>query len=305
MKKTFFIVLIALMAGWVPADGAKKKAKHIVFIGIDGLSSECFKQATDIPNFTYLMENGSYTLGKRSVMPSASAINWASIFMGMPTEMHCYYTWGSKVPDLPAACITDHGMPPTIYTLLGEQMPDAETGCVYNWDGIGYLIDNLAVDHFVFDGGCDDPATYSMDAYTQNQAVKYIKEKKPAFFTFYIGDQDEVGHKYGWGSPEYYKCIQDCDRSVGMIIQALKDAGIFDDTIIVVTSDHGGKGRGHGGFTLMELETPYIIFGPHVKKGYQFSECMMQYDVAATFAYIFGLKTPQCWVGRPMTQVFK
>ena len=32
---------------------------------------------------------------------------------------------------------------------------------------------------------------------------------------------------------------------------------------------------------------------------------MMQYDTAATIAYIFGLRQPQVWTGRPMTQVFK
>ena len=32
---------------------------------------------------------------------------------------------------------------------------------------------------------------------------------------------------------------------------------------------------------------------------------MVQYDVAATIAYIFRLKQPQVWTGRPMKQVFK
>ena len=39
--------------------------------------------------------------------------------------------------------------------------------------------------------------------------------------------------------------------------------------------------------------------------GGEFEESMMQYDTAATIAYIFGLKQPQVWTGRPMTQVFK
>ena len=36
-----------------------------------------------------------------------------------------------------------------------------------------------------------------------------------------------------------------------------------------------------------------------------FHESMMQYDVASTIAYIFGLRQPQVWIGRPMTQVFR
>ena len=43
----------------------------------------------------------------------------------------------------------------------------------------------------------------------------------------------------------------------------------------------------------------------YVKKGLEFHESMMQFDVASTIAYLFGLKQPQVWIGRPMTQVFK
>lgn len=34
-------------------------------------------------------------------------------------------------------------------------------------------------------------------------------------------------------------------------------------------------------------------------------ESMVQYDVAATMTYIFGLQQPQVWRGSPMKQVFK
>jgi hypothetical protein len=31
----------------------------------------------------------------------------------------------------------------------------------------------------------------------------------------------------------------------------------------------------------------------------------MIYDIPATIAYIFGVKTPQPWIGRPITEIFK
>ena len=95
------------------------------------------------------------------------------------------------------------------------------------------------------------------------------------------------------------------DRSVGLILQAIKDAGIEKDTIVIMTSDHGGQGHGHGGFTLEELETPYIIYGSHVKKGFEITDVVMQYDHPATIANILGLKAPQSWVGRPVKSAFK
>ncbi len=54
-----------------------------------------------------------------------------------------------------------------------------------------------------------------------------------------------------------------------------------------------------------EMETPFIIAGKGIKKGYVFEESMMQFDCASTIAYIFGLKQPQVWIGRPMIQVFE
>ena len=92
---------------------------------------------------------------------------------------------------------------------------------------------------------------------------------------------------------------------MGRIVQATKDAGIFENTIFIITSDHGGKENGHGGKTLLEMETPFIIYGKGIKEGYQITDVMMQFDVAATIAEIFHLKRPQAWRGQPITSVFK
>ena len=57
-------------------------AKHVVLIGLDGWASHDFDKAHDVPNLLSLMNNGSYTMHKRSVIPSSSGVNWASMFMG-------------------------------------------------------------------------------------------------------------------------------------------------------------------------------------------------------------------------------
>ena len=306
MKKIALIASILLTVCCFGASARSRQAKHVVFIGIDGWASYCLEKSENVPNIRYLIENGSYTYRKRAVMPSASAINWASIFMGAPTELHGYYKWNSQVPDIPSAAVNERGIYPTIFSVIREQKPDAETACVYNWNGVGYVIDTMAISHHVYNPGYHDKSKpYSVLDYTKKEAVDYILAKKPYFFTFYIDDLDEAGHNKGWDSPGYYACQSEIDKCVGMIIQALKDAGIYDDTIIVMTGDHGGKNKGHGGFTIQELESPFIVFGKNVKKGYEITDPMMQYDVTSTIAYIFGLKIPASWVGRPMKQIFR
>jgi predicted AlkP superfamily pyrophosphatase or phosphodiesterase len=93
--------------------------------------------------------------------------------------------------------------------------------------------------------------------------------------------------------------------AVGRIVDAIKEAGIYENSIIIVTADHGGINKGHGGKTMEEMETPFIIAGKNIKKGGAFEESMMQFDCASTIASVFNLEQPQVWIGRPMTQVFE
>ena len=85
----------------------------------------------------------------------------------------------------------------------------------------------------------------------------------------------------------------------------MKEARRYEETLIRKTAEHGGIKKGHGGITLQEVEIPFIIAGKNVRKGGEFQESMMQFDTAATMGYVFGVKQPQVWIGRPMIQVFK
>lgn len=309
MKRLLLIaMLFALAAGCTGQPQPGRKAGYVIFIGVDGVSTPAFKDPAllaRMPNVKMMMENGSYTLGKRSVMPSSSAINWATIFNGLPTEQHGYGHWNSSKPEIPAVLDNGRGMPPTLYTLLREQRPEAESGCIYNWDGIGPLLDTTILSYYLYDPGYHNPDGYTMEKYTKERAVPYILEKKPVFFTFYIGDVDEVGHRCGWDTPEYYDCLEETDRCVGFILQAARDAGIFDDTIFVFSSDHGGADKGHGQLNMLHLETPFVLYGKNIRKAHVLEYPMMQYDLPATLAYALGLRIPPEWRGRPMTEMFQ
>lgn len=300
MKKIVLICICLFSLTWLPEmQAAKPIAKHVVMIAFDGWGSYSMKNA-EAPAIRELMENGCYTLKKRSVLPSSSAINWASMFNGAGTEIHGYTTWASRTPEIPSAVTNKHGIFPTIYSLLQEQRPEAETGCLFEWGGIKYLVDSLAIDHV--------EQSYNHKQQPDELCVmaqKYIKEKKPTFVSICFDQLDEVGHGAGHDTPEYYKQLEVQDGYVKRIIETLKEAGMYDDTIIIFSADHGGIQKGHGGITLQEMETPFIIAGKNVRKGGEFQEMMMQYDVAATIAYIFKLEQPQAWIGRPMKQVFK
>lgn len=289
-----FILLCANVS-----NAAKWKAKHVVMIGLDGWGAYSVEKA-DMPNVKKLMANGSYTLKKRSVLPSSSAVNWASMYMGAGPELHGYTDWGSQTPDLPSRVVDEDGIFPTVFGLLHRAAPKAEIGCLYEWGGIRYVVDTLALNYekHVTEASKEPQATV-------RYAVDYIKKAKPTLVNIVWDEPDHVGHAEGHDTPAYYAKLAELDGYIGQVIEAVKEAGMLDETIFIVTADHGGIEKGHGGKTMQEMETAFIISGKGVKKGYNFEESMMQFDVASTIAYMFGLDQPQVWIGRPMVQVFK
>lgn len=299
MKRSGLFLALCLLLVTDAVFAAKWRANHVVLIGLDGWGAYSVEKA-DMPVVKKLMQEGSYTLKKRSVLPSSSAVNWASMFMGAGPELHGYTEWGSQTPELPSRLVDEDGIFPTVFGLLHRAAPKAEIGCIYEWDGIRYVVDTLALtyDKHVAEASKEPEAT-------ARYAAEYIQRAKPNLVGVIFDNPDHVGHADGHDTPAYYEVLTKLDGYIGQIVQAVKEAGILDDTVFIVTADHGGINKGHGGKTMEEMETAFIISGKNVKKGYEFTQSMMQFDVAPTIGWIFNLQQPQVWIGRPMKQVFK
>lgn len=301
MKKILTLTLMLLLSVCVvDASSRSRKAKHVVLIGLDGWGAYSLPKA-EMPNVKSLMEKGSFTLSKRTVLPSSSAPNWASMFMGVGPELHGYTKWGSKAPELPSRVIDKNNIFPTVFQLLRDSDADAEIGVLHEWEGIKYLVDTLSLSY-----RWKSPDYEKYPEALCSMAEVYIKEKTPDFVAVCFDNPDHVGHQTGHDTEPYYDKLTELDGYIGRILNAVKDAGMWDDTIFIITSDHGGIEKNHGGITMQEMETPFVIFGKGIKsEGKEFRESMMQFDVASTIAYALGLEQPQVWIGRPMVQVFE
>lgn len=278
----------------------KNAPKYVVLVGFDGLSAHAVKSdKAKMPVFKKLMEQGASTLENRSVLPSSSAVNWASMFMGAGPELHGYTEWGSAKPDLPSRVLTDNGMFPDIYYLLRKARPEAELGFIYEWGGMRNLVDTLSVSYL---------KPLALSAENTEQAVAdvttYIKEKKLVFCSVIFGEPDGVGHGIGWETPEYFAMLSHLDQALGKIVQAVDDAGMMDETVFILAADHGGIHTGHGGKTMEEMQTAIVFSGKGVKAGYRIPESTMVFDIAGTVAWLFGLDTPQVWLARPIKSAF-
>jgi arylsulfatase A-like enzyme len=98
--------------------------------------------------------------------------------------------------------------------------------------------------------------------------------------------------------------VEEADRLLGVMLDMLQEAAGGDSTYVLVTSDHGGKGRNHGKNSLEEIQIPWILRGPNVAPG-RLAASVYTFDTAATIAWILGVSPHPCWIGRPVLAAFQ
>lgn len=93
---------------------------------------------------------------------------------------------------------------------------------------------------------------------------------------------------------EYFAMVTGVDEQIGRVLQALKDEGLYDNTIVVITSDHGEMMGSHG---LMSkniwyeesINVPFIIRWPERLKAGQKSDLLISpTDIMPTILNMMG-----------------
>ena len=97
----FNIWMTAVLASLILFSSCERKnpVEHVFFIGLDGWGAYSVEKS-EMTRVKQMMEDGAWTLKKRTVLPSHSAANWASMFMGVGPEVHGFYECCSEKPDL-------------------------------------------------------------------------------------------------------------------------------------------------------------------------------------------------------------
>ncbi len=275
-----------------------QQAKYIVVLGFDGMSAAGIRNS-ETPVFNELMKNGAWTLHAHAVMPTSSSPNWASMIMGAPPKYHSIHSnaWEIKKIKNRSFCGCEKGIIfPTIFGVMRKQKASANITCYHDWDGFARLTEK-------------DAFSILQDTKDENEttekAIECIKDKQPEFLFLHFDHVDHVGHAIGHFTPEYYKAISKADSITGAVVKALKDAGMYENTVILITADHGGIKKGHGGRSMAEKEIPWIISGPGIKKGFEITEKVETFFTAPTLAKIAGVTPPDCWTGKAVLSAFE
>jgi len=270
---------------------------HVVVIGVDGMSPDGIRTATT-PIMHKMIAGGSVKWNVRTVLPSSSSPNWASMIMGAGVEQHGIIDndWERGEYSLPSIVRNEEGIFPTIFGVVRNNYPKAEIGAVYHWEGFGRLFEKSAVSY---------DKTFSTEDSTTADFVQYLQQKKPLFAFLHLDHVDGAGHEYGHGSDEYYRAVAKADSLIGEVLAAIKKAGMEKNTLVIVTADHGGVGYGHGGATVEEAEIAMILYGKDIRTGYIIPEQAATYDLAATIAFALKIVPPYVWTGRPLKSAFQ
>lgn len=261
-------------------------ADHIVVIGIDGLGAAWLRDA-NTPSIAKLMARGASTLHARAVIPTVSSPNWASMINGAAPAQHGVTTneWQPDKYEIAPVCKGPGGFFPTVFGVLRQQRYGSTMAVFHHWKGFGRLVEKGSANQVVH---IDDAAK------TTDAAIAYWKQQRPSLLFIHLDQVDHAGHEHGWGSAAYRGAVEEADKLIGRIADAAPDA------TLIVTADHGGSGRKHGGLTMNEIEVPWIAAGPGIRRGVKIEKPVNTYDTAVTIAYLLRIKPHECWIGRPV-----
>ena len=242
---------------------AGKKVKKAIFIGYDGFRVDGLNNIKDLDNsaIMYVKSLGGlyHTFSGGVAGKNEQATSTAPSWMAMLTG-----GWGDYNG------ITDNSQMknPNAKTFLTEQAENGRcasfttswrehTELSYRPDIANSIKNNISVE---YTHQIDDTATYyQILKYVSKPAgEEKIPEQDPDCIFFTLEYTDHAGHSTGYKSNDEY--IQACkdDENYGYdIIKTIEARSTYDeeDWLIVISTDHGGKGTGHGGQTSMEKLT--------------------------------------------------
>lgn len=298
MKNIYYAILMALMLTNLSAIAQKR----VVIIGLDGFSAEGFK-AIKHPNIDKMVADGVLSLTTRPVMPSVTLPNWTSHLTGSGPEEHgvTNNAWTVQKHELQAIETDQDGYYPSIFKVLKDKDPQTKIGYYYNWAELINSINKKYLDEISFEEN---------DGYASNyqKAFDFVVKHKdePTLVFLYNVSTDHAGHKYKWMSPEYIKAVEEADIAIGGLLDKLKNAKLYTSTHFILMTDHGGIGNGHGGTSMNEMQVPWAITGPQIKKLGLIADYNSNKNTALVIAHIFGCKElPKSWTGVAIKSIFK
>lgn len=303
--------LQGMMMGLFSAIEGDRKQRFVIIVSIDGGKPSAIKSLLSegkLPNLWRLMNEGSYTLAAQTVIPSSTAPAHVSMLTGID--------YPKRFPEDEAIVKRNEPFdeqrhhPVTVTTVFEvAKRAGLRTALIA---GVGKRI------KYVEKPNTLDVAEYlPSDDQRLQLAIGLLsdEQKRPHLLFLHMTETDHAGHNYGWGndgksippSPEYLQALQNIDRRIGKLVETLKGLKLWSQTLLIVTSDHGGIDKSHGGKTPEELTIPWIAAGGLARGSSELKaqRIVRVFDTAATALVALVLPVPSDWDGKPVLEALR
>jgi arylsulfatase A-like enzyme len=149
----------------------------------------------------------------------------------------------------------------------------------------------------------DEPVT---DRTVVAAAERIVREHRPHVLFVHLPGVDTAGHAHGWGSAEQVAAVEEADRLVGLLVDVLSDLALQDSVLVLLTSDHGGAGKGHGEDDPRSRFIPWIVAGAGVRRDFDLTlkdeRTIRTQDTFATACAFLGLDAGVDCQGKPVLE---
>ena len=273
------------------------QVKHVILIGMDGMGAYDFQRAAT-PEMNRMAANGALSVKARCVLESSSSQNWMSMLTGAIPEQHGVTSneWEPDDHMIEPILKNKKGFFPSVFDDIKNQKPGCRAYMFYEWEGLGRMFDLTVPDKVEWiNNGVE----------VINKGIEAFFKDKPEFLFIAVDETDHAGHVYGHESEEFHECITKYDSIIGSLAKRLEATGMLQNTVVIITADHGGLKKGHGGDSPYEMTIPVLLYGGPVTKGKLVEKSGIIADIAPTVAGLLGIKMPEECVGKFIKAAFE
>lgn len=276
-----------------PTLPANSVTNHVILISLDGLRPDAIGRFPT-PTLERLMQEGSYTLTASTIVPSKTLPSHTSMLTSEPPEEHgVLWNEAFGAPNTTIAI-------PTVFS--AARAAGYTTAAFFSKPKFRYLQAPGTLDYSQAPGGLW--GRWSNEQ-TAQDVEAYLAKARPNLLFVHLPDPDHTGHRDGWMSEAYGLAATAADAAVARILGAADRAYGPQNYTVIVTSDHGGHGRGHGTADPRDTTIPWIAWGSGVRAGSRVHSPVRTLDTAPTILSLLGVPAPETWNGTPVLEAFE
>ena len=261
---------LAALAGLARAGSTAAPARHLVLISIDALRPEFYlDEAFPAPALRSLVRAGSHARAVVPVFPSVTYPGHGAIVTGTRPAKHGVLfnviwspaggrsRWYELATDLRVPALWDAARaaglttaavswPSTLGASIDWVLPERD----YYQRPEPLVVLRQAVTPGLLEGLRITPQAAMFkdvaqwDDFLASVAAAIIRTHRPHLLLLHLVEADSVQHRKGRDAPEVKGAVGRVDGHVGALMKALRDAGIADQTAVIVTGDHGFQDAG-------------------------------------------------------------